>query len=159
MNYSFDYDNTLIKYKGIRDSEGKLIDVVYDCPHYENISTLKKLANEGHTIFIITSRVLYDPIDFKFDWDTSPLPQEIIKTQKLPVQEVVYTNGRKKLEKLLLYNIKKHWDDDVKECEEIVKYNNLSYPKSIGHRIDYCLVDVEQELTIGLREKFMRLSK
>jgi len=55
MNYSFDYDNTLIKYKGIRDSEGNLIDVVYDGPHYENISILRKLSDEGHTIYIITS--------------------------------------------------------------------------------------------------------
>ena len=36
MNYSFDYDNTLIKYKYIRDSNGEIIDVVYDLPHYEN---------------------------------------------------------------------------------------------------------------------------
>jgi hypothetical protein len=156
MNYSFDYDNTLIKYKGIRDSEGNLIDVVYDGPHYENISILRKLSDEGHTIYIITSRVEYDPIDFKFDWDTSPLPQETIRNLKLPVEAVVYTNGRKKLEKLLLYRIKKHWDDDIKECEEIIKYNELSYPKFIGHQIEYCLVDVEEGLTVGLREKFLR---
>jgi len=84
------------------------------------------------------------------------LPQETIRNLKLPVEAVVYTNGRKKLEKLLLYRIKKHWDDDIKECEEIIKYNELSYPKFIGHQIEYCLVDVEEGLTVGLREKFLR---
>ena len=45
MNYSFDYDNTLIKYKYIRDSNGKTIDVIYDLPHYENIKTLPECVN------------------------------------------------------------------------------------------------------------------
>ena len=120
MNYSFDYDNTLIKYKYTYSPAGEIIDVNYDEPHYENIKTLRDLHQAGHTIFIVTSRMQPQYEGFKYDWDDSPPPEQLIKEMKLPVKEVVYTSGKKKLNKLLLYDIKKHWDDDEKEIEEIV---------------------------------------
>ena len=159
MNYSFDYDNTLIKYKYIRDSNGEILDVVYDLPHYENIKTLLALANEGHTIYIITSRVKPEPITFRYEWDISPSPEEFIKDMDLPVSKIIYTNGEKKIEKLILHQIKKHWDDDENECEEIFRYNTLSYPETTGHQIEYVLVAKEDGITERLREKFIRLTK
>jgi hypothetical protein len=77
----------------------------------------------------------------------------------LPVSKIVYTNGEKKIEKLILHQIKKHWDDDENECEEIFRYNTLSYPETTGHQIEYVLVDKEDGITERLREKFIRLAK
>ena len=156
MNYSFDYDNTLIKYKYIYGSEGEIIDVSYDEPHYDNINTVRKLHQSGHTVFIITSRMLPPPEGFKYDWDDSPPPEKLIEEMGLPIKEVVYTSGKKKLNKLLLYDIKKHWDDDEKEIEEIESYNKLSYPKFINEIIEYVLVSKPEGITEKLREKFIR---
>ena len=157
MNYSFDYDNTLIKYKYAYSPTGEIIDVNYDEPHYENIKTLRDLYRAGHTVFIITSRMQPKYEGFKYDWDDSPTPEKLIRERALPVKKVVYTNGKKKLSKILLYDIRKHWDDDEKEIEEIESYNELSYPKFINpHNIEYVLVDKLDGITEKLRERFIR---
>lgn len=158
MNYSFDYDNTLIKYKYTYNPAGEIADVNYDEPHYENIKILCELHQAGHTIFIVTSRMQPEYEGFKYDWDDSPPPEQLIKEMELPVKEVVYTSGKKKLNKLLLYDIKKHWDDDEKEIEEIKNYNELSYPKFINESIEYVLVTKPEGITERLREKFIRMT-
>ena len=156
MNYSFDFDNTLIKYKYVYSPNGEILDVKYDQPHHENILTLRDLHLAGHTIYIITSRMQPEHEGFKYSWDDSPSPEELIKELELPVKEVVYTSGKKKLNKILLYEIEKHWDDDQKECEEIIKYNMLSYPRFVDHCIKFELVNTEEGITEKLREKFIR---
>lgn len=159
MNYSFDYDNTLIKYKYVYDHSGEIINVVYDRPHYKNINILRKLHNNGNNVYIITSRIKPKHKDFKYDWDDSPSPEDFIEELSLPVKEIVYTNGHRKIEKLILYDIVKHWDDDEKECEEILKYNNLSYPKFANKQINFVLVSKQEGITERLRDKFLRLAK
>lgn len=159
MNYSFDYDNTLIKYKYIYSPTGEIIDVVYDRPHDQNIDIVRELHESGHNIYIITSRIKPIYEGFRYEWDESPSPEKLVKELSLPIKEIVYTNGRKKIEKLILFNIQKHWDDDEAECEEITKYNNLSYPISIGHKIEYNLVQKQKGITVMLRDKFLRLTK
>ncbi len=49
--YSFDFDNTLIRYQTLEDG-----DVVYLGPHEENLQILKDLAAEGNKVIIVTSR-------------------------------------------------------------------------------------------------------
>jgi len=159
MNYSFDYDNTLIKYKYIYSPTGEIIDVVYDRPHDQNIDIVRELHESGHNIYIITSRVKPIYEGFSYEWDKSPAPEKLVKELSLPIKEIVYTNGRKKIEKLILFNIQKHWDDDEDECEEIMKYNRLSYPNFIDKKIEYVLVSKPFGITKRLREKFIRLAK
>ena len=155
MNYSFDYDNTLIKYKYIYSPTGEIIDVVYDRPHDQNINIVRELHESGHNIYIITSRIKPIYEGFRYEWDESPSPEKLVKELSLPIKQIIYTNGRKKIEKLILFNIQKHWDDDEAECEEIMRYN----PNFINKKIEYVLVQKQKGITVMLRDKFLRLTK
>ena len=83
--YSFDFDNTLIRYETLEDG-----DVKYLGPHEEYINTLRKLADDGHQVVIVTSRT---PLDKKFPWDDAPTPEELVADLNLPV-EIIEKNKR-----------------------------------------------------------------
>ena len=46
--YSFDFDDTLIRYKP--DPEDPEFSIIYDGLHEENIAKLRELASAGHTV-------------------------------------------------------------------------------------------------------------
>ena len=137
--YSFDFDNTLIRYHTLEDG-----DVEYLGPHEENIALLKDLAAQGNKVIIVTSRSkLNRP---KYDWDLAPTPEEAIKQFGLPVEEVHYTFGDLKAEKLLELGVSKHWDDDEDE---------VAAAEEAG--IEAVLVPVEEGITDRLRDKWIDL--
>ena len=109
--YSFDYDETLIKYK--TDPEDPEFSTVYDKPHEENIAKLRELATAGETVYIVTSRS--KRTGDKSPWDTAPEPEELVADMNLPVKSVHYTNGDLKAETLLSLGVIEHWDDDEEE--------------------------------------------
>lgn len=109
--YSFDFDNTLITFKVNPENPSH---GVYDKPHQENISLLKKLASEGNKIVIVTSR---KKLNKKMSWDTSPTPEELVRDLSLPVSEIYYTNGDFKANKLVELGVEEHWDDDPDEIK------------------------------------------
>ena len=112
--YSFDFDNTLIRYQTLEDG-----DVVYLGPHEENLQILRDLAAEGNKVIIVTSRFkLKGP---KKPWDDAPTPEELVADLSLPVEVIEYTDGELKTSKLLgmPYNIIKHWDDDQDEVNAL----------------------------------------
>ena len=109
--YSFDYDETLIKYK--TDPEDPEFSTVYDKPHEENIAKLRELATAGETVYIVTSRS--KRTGDKYPWDTAPEPEELVADMNLPVKSVHYTNGDLKAETLLSLGVIEHWDDDEEE--------------------------------------------
>ena len=135
--YSFDFDNTLIRYETLEDG-----DVEYIGPHKENITLLKSLAEQGNKVIIVTSRSR--PNRPKFDWDKAPTPEEAIEKYNLPVEEVYYTFGDLKAEKLLELGVSKHWDDDEDEVRAAVEAG-----------IDAELVPVEDDVTTRLRDKWL----
>ena len=109
--YSFDYDETLIKYK--TDPEDPEFSTIYDKPHEENIAKLRELAAAGETVYIVTSRS--KRTGDKYPWDTAPEPEELVADMNLPVKSVHYTNGDLKAETLLSLGVIEHWDDDEEE--------------------------------------------
>jgi len=134
--YSFDFDNTLIRYHTLEDG-----DVEYLGPHEENIALLKDLAAQGNKVIIVTSRSpLRGP---KYDWDKAPTPEEAIQEFGLPVEEVHYTYGNLKSDKLMELGVTKHWDDDDDE---------VAAAWSVG--IDAVAVPVEGDVTNQLRDKW-----
>ena len=137
--YSFDFDNTLIRYKALDDG-----DVEYLGPHEENIALLKDLAAEGNKVIIVTSRSKRKGP--KMPWDDAPSPEEAIVEFDLPVQEVYYTFGNFKAEKLLELGVSKHWDDDEEE---------VAAAEAAG--IEAILVPVEDDVTNRLRDKWLDL--
>ena len=109
--YSFDYDETLVKYKP--DPEDPQFSVLYDKPHEENIAKLRELAAAGETVYIVTSRS--KRTGDKMPWDTAPEPEELVADLNLPVKSIHYTNGDLKAETLLSLGVIEHWDDDEEE--------------------------------------------
>lgn len=137
--YSFDFDNTLIRYRTLEDG-----DVEYLGPHKENIELVKQLAADGNKIIIVTSRVKSEGP--KRPWDDSPSPDELIAEFNLPIEEVYYTNGNLKVEKLLELGVSKHWDDDE---------NEVAAAKEAG--IEATFVPAEEGITDRLRDKWIDL--
>ena len=134
--YSFDFDNTLIRYHTLEDG-----DVEYLGPHEENIALLKDLAAQGNKVIIVTSRSkLKGP---KYDWDKAPTPEEAIQEFGLPVEEVHYTYGNLKADKLMELGVTKHWDDDDDE---------VAAAWAAG--IEAVAVPVEGDVTDQLRDKW-----
>jgi hypothetical protein len=109
--YSFDYDETLVKYKP--DPEDPQFSVLYDKPHEENIAKLRELAAAGETVYIVTSRS--KRTGDKYPWDTAPDPEDLVADLNLPVKSIHYTNGDLKAETLLSLGVIEHWDDDEEE--------------------------------------------
>ena len=109
--YSFDYDETLIKYK--TDPEDPEFSTIYDKPHEENIAKLRELAAAGETVYIVTSRS--KRTGDRHPWDTAPEPEELVADLNLPVKSIHYTNGDLKAETLLSLGVIEHWDDDEEE--------------------------------------------
>ena len=118
MNYSFDYDNTLIRYKYVRDAKGNIIDAVYDKPHQENIDLLRELAEDkNNTIYIVTARV--KGLSFESHIDNSPKPEDLVRIMNLPVSGIFYTKNGCKLPILVKNNVSEHWDDCPEQCKTI----------------------------------------
>ena len=137
--YSFDFDNTLIRYHTLEDG-----DVEYIGPHKENIQLAKDLAADGNKVIIVTSRS--KPIGPKKPWDDAPSPDELIAEFGLPIEDVYYTHGDLKAQKLIELGVSKHWDDDE---DEVVA------AEAAG--IEAVLVPVEEGITDRLRDKWVDL--
>jgi FMN phosphatase YigB (HAD superfamily) len=135
--YSFDFDNTLIRYRTLEDG-----DVEYLGPHEENIQLVKNLAAAGNKIIIVTSRA--KPTGPKKSWDDSPLPEELIAEFDLPIEDIYYTSGNFKADKLVELGVQKHWDDDDEE---------VAAAEAAG--IEAVLVPVEEGITERLRNKWI----
>lgn len=149
--YSFDFDNTLIRYNTLEDG-----DIEYIGPHKENIQLAKDLAAEGNKVIIVTSRKAYAPGSPKMPWDDSPSPEELIAQENLPIEEIYYTNRSLALHpedrdksplkawKLVELGVSKHWDDDEEEVEAA---------RSAG--VEAVLVPTDWGITEGLRNKWI----
>ena len=109
--YSFDFDDTLIRYKP--DPEDPEFSIVYDGLHEENIAKLRELASAGHTVLIVTSRA--KRTGDKRPWDTAPDPEDLVAELDLPVESIHYTHGDLKADTLLSLGVVEHWDDDEEE--------------------------------------------
>jgi len=136
--YSFDFDNTLIRYETLEDG-----DVEYLGPHEANIQLLKDLAADGNKVIIVTSRAKLK--GEKLSWDKAPTPEEAIQEFDLPVDEVYYTHGNFKAEKLLELGVSMHWDDDEEE---------VAAAEAQG--IQAVLVPVEGDITDQLKNKWIK---
>ena len=137
--YSFDFDNTLIRYHTLEDG-----DVEYLGLHDENIQKVRDLAADGHTVIIVTSR---SPLEGpKKPWDDAPTPEELIAELDLPIETVEYTRGDFKADLLLKLGVSHHWDDDQEEVDAA---------EAAG--IGATKVEVPGEETARLRDKWKDL--
>ncbi len=146
--YSFDYDNTLIDYKYVRDENGDIEDVIYHGPNSENVNKFKKLKQMGHKVIIVTSRHQRAK---KPPWDDTLSPEDFAKKHNLNADGIYYTSGANKAQTLSRLGVFKHWDDDEVEIEAIRTWN-----KNNGTDIKYELVEVPRNISENLRNKFLR---
>lgn len=117
MNYSFDYDNTLIRYRYVYDDNQKIVDAVYDGLNIKNLIELMELHLAGHKLYVVTAR--NKNLVFDSDLDDTPPPEEFVTSYNLPVEEIIYTSGKCKIPFLLEKNIAAHWDDCPWQCQRI----------------------------------------
>jgi len=139
--YSFDFDNTLIRYHTLEDG-----DVEYIGPHEENIQLVRDLAAAGNQVIIVTSR--YKPTGPKKPWDDAPTPEELIIQLGLPIEVVEYTNGDHKVKMLKKLGVTKHWDDDLEE---------LAALEGSGVEGEHVPVPGEEGITERLRSKWVTM--
>jgi hypothetical protein len=92
-------------------------------------------------VIIVTSRC--KPTRPKYEWDKAPTPEEAIQEFGLPVEEVHYTYGNLKADKLIELGVTKHWDDDDEE---------VAAAWAAG--IEAVAVPVEGAVTQQLRDKW-----
>jgi FMN phosphatase YigB (HAD superfamily) len=146
--YSFDFDNTLIRYHTLEDG-----DVEYTGDHEENIQLVKDLAADGNKVIIVTSR--FEPKErdletgypVKHPEDKAPSPDELIATRGLPIDEIWYTSGEHKAKMLADLGVTHHWDDDEEE---------VAAAEAAG--IGATFVDpTEEGITGRLRDKWFNL--
>lgn len=159
--YSFDFDSTLIKLKlvkGIDEDGDPYVDLKYDGPHEENLSTLKKLLRDkGNKVYIVTSR--NKPTGVRHPHDDTPSPEEFAEEQGLvgKLAGIIYTNGAPKIDTLKKpeMNIVKHWDDDRHELDAIEAYN----ADNPDNKIEYELVprnDIPEEINEMIKAKYKK---
>jgi FMN phosphatase YigB (HAD superfamily) len=148
--YSFDFDNTLIRYHTLEDG-----DVEYIGDHEENIQLVKDLAADGHKVIIVTSRFEPKRRDEKTGYpikhpnDKAPSPDELIATRGLPIDEIWYTSGEHKAKKLADLGVTHHWDDDKEE---------VAAAEAVGIGATYVPAPEEEEgITGRLRDKWIDL--
>ena len=139
--YSFDFDNTLIRYHTLEDG-----DVEYIGPHEENIQLVRDLAAAGNQVIIVTSR--YKPTGPKKPWDDAPSPEELIIQLGLPIEVVEYTSGDPKVKMLKKLGVTKHWDDDLEE---------LAALEGSGVEGEHVPVPGEEGITERLRSKWVTM--
>jgi FMN phosphatase YigB (HAD superfamily) len=105
---TFDFDGTLnnSRYNG---------DVFIEdlTPKLETVELLKQLSEEGYTIYCVTSRME----------ETKNDVVAFVNGHVLPIDMVVFTNGRLKAEILLKLGSILHFDDSQEEVENNLKYN------------------------------------
>ena len=77
-------------------------------------------------------------------WDLAPTPEEAIEMFGLPVEEIYYTRGDLKADKLMELGVVKHWDDDE---DEVLAAERAG--------IEAELVPTEQGMTDRLRDKWI----
>mgnify|MGYP002784599624 CR=1 FL=1 len=106
---SFDFDSTLTS--PVQDEEGVWLpgDAANDDHiNHQNHELMRKYANQGYKIIIVTSRLN----------SQKPEVEAFVKKHKLPVSEVVATNGLAKGPLLQQLGVLMHHDDSPHEWED-----------------------------------------
>jgi len=108
---SFDFDDTLT-YAPFDPEEG---DFVYQGPHEEMLEKIKNYINDLEvTVYIVTSRIKRDSPDPHGDISV----EEFVDKHGLEVDDIHYTDGKWKAEKLKELGVTLHHDDDHQENEK-----------------------------------------
>lgn len=105
MKVSFDFDDTLVQTRP--DEDCFLVEVG---PNEALITEMRTLANQGHTLLIVTSR----REDREGD-STRTKVATFVADHNLPVAQVVFTEGQPKAPFLTALGVGKHFDDDGDE--------------------------------------------
>jgi phosphoserine phosphatase len=113
---TFDFDSTLTKPQWSDEDEmwNEADPTKKGVEHSENHKLMNKYASEGYTIWIVTSRRQQN---VKEVWD-------FVKNHKLPVSNVIATNGEEKGPILANLNALIHHDDMPKDTEDSKKAFN-----------------------------------
>ena len=118
---TFDFDDTLTLPH--YDEEEELWTSGLE-PNKKTISAMKKFASKGYEVKIVTSR--HGTGKHKKDVAT------FAKKYSLPVKDIIFTNGKDKVNTLLRIGSALHYDDDTEEISRIkskgIKVIHIKHP-------------------------------
>jgi len=111
MVVTFDFDDTLLWKRYVRDEDGEIEDVVVDGPNPEGLSLLRKALADGHEVHVVTTRrsaLKEDTLGWLRKWGVLD-----------GLVGVHFTNGRLKRDKLAELGADVHHDDDEDELDNL----------------------------------------
>ena len=111
MVITFDFDDTLLWKRFIRDEDGEIEDVVVDGPNPEGLSHLKRAISDGHKVRIVTTRyerTRDDTLGWLRKWGVLD-----------GIEGVHFTNGQLKRDTLARVGSQLHHDDDEEELDNL----------------------------------------
>jgi len=125
---TFDFDDTLLWKRYVRDEDGEIDEVVVDGPNPEGLALLKRAISDGHEVHIVTTRyekMRNDTIEWLGKWKVLD-----------GIAKIHFTNGKLKRDTLAKIGSRLHHDDDEEEldnlppgCRGIMLY---PHPSQIG---------------------------
>jgi len=111
MVVTFDFDDTLLWKRYVRDEDGEIEDVVVDGPNPEGLGLLRQAIRDGHEVHIVTTRyekMRNDTIEWLGKWKVLD-----------GIEKIHFTNGQLKRDTLARIGSRLHHDDDEEELENL----------------------------------------
>ena len=139
---TFDFDDTIVKSFLNKKVDGE--------EHYqfggtnkEIIKRIKKFKDSGTTVLVVTAR------DAALENPESSV-KTLLKKLKIDVDGVFYTNGQPKAKKLYELGSRLHYDDDPREHDAIIAFQNLHKDFNISVKYPDELIKDTNDISKGV---------
>ena len=112
---TFDFDNTIMMTRPDEDW-GQVV----DGPNEDVIELMKKHKVDGDRVIVVTSRMKANETGGPYDPDHPaymPSVAEYLEKQNVVVDQIIFTNGNLKVDKLIELGSDLHFDDDEEELD------------------------------------------
>lgn len=139
---TFDFDDTIVKSFFNKKVDGEE-QYQFGGVNKEIIKRIKKFKDSGTTVLVVTSR------DVSLEDPESSI-KTILKSLKIEVDGVFYTNGQPKAKKLYELGSRLHYDDDPSEHDAIIAFQNLHKDFNISVKYPDDLIEDTNDISKGV---------
>ena len=112
---TFDFDNTIMMTRPDEDW-GQVV----DGPNKDVIKIMRDHKQKNHRVIVVTSRMKANETGGPYDPDHPaymPSVAEYLEKQNVVVDQIIFTNGNLKVDKLIELGSDLHFDDDEEELD------------------------------------------
>ena len=139
---TFDFDHTIVK-SFLNNKVGGEENFQFGGVNREIIKRIKKFKDSGTTVLVVTAR------DVALENPESSV-KTILKKLGIEVDGVFYTNGQPKAKKLYELGSRLHYDDDPKEHDAIIAFQNLHKDFNISVKYPDELIKDTNDISKGV---------